>query len=220
MPDDTSSSFRRVLDPIDRISEVLFGLIMVLTATLTLSVATAGRAEVKAMVLAALGCNLAWGIIDAGLYLMESLAERGRNLLTMRAIVQTNDPETARQVLADALPPRLAAVLSPSEIDSIRQRLLQHSELAPRPRLTKDEWLGGLGICLIVFLSTIPVVVPFFLTDNVLPALRMSNAIAVAMMFACGYAFARYTGLRPWPTGLVMIAIGCALVAVAILLGG
>ena len=29
------------------------------------------------MILAALGCNLAWGIIDAGLYLMGCLGERG-----------------------------------------------------------------------------------------------------------------------------------------------
>jgi len=46
--------FYSVLDPIDRISEVLFGLIMVLTSTGTLSVATAGRADVKTMILATL----------------------------------------------------------------------------------------------------------------------------------------------------------------------
>ena len=45
---------RGLLDPIDRISEVLFGLIMVLTSTNTLSVATAGRAEISTMILSAL----------------------------------------------------------------------------------------------------------------------------------------------------------------------
>lgn len=50
---------RALLDPIDSISEVLFGLIMVLTGTMTLSVATAGRAELRTMILGALGCNLA-----------------------------------------------------------------------------------------------------------------------------------------------------------------
>jgi len=58
-------------------SEVLFGLIMVLTFTGSLSVAEAGRDEVRTMLIGALGCNLAWGIIDAVLYLMGSLAERG-----------------------------------------------------------------------------------------------------------------------------------------------
>ena len=51
----------RVLDPMDRISEVLFGLIMVLTYTGTLSVMSDDRTEVRTMLLGALGCNLAWG---------------------------------------------------------------------------------------------------------------------------------------------------------------
>ena len=47
----------RLLDPVDRISEVLFGLIMAVTIVGSLSVATAGRGEVRAVVAAALGCN-------------------------------------------------------------------------------------------------------------------------------------------------------------------
>ena len=70
----------RVLDPVDRVSEVLFGLIMVLTFTGSLSVAEAGRDDVRTMLIGALGCNLAWGIIDAVLYLMGCLAEKGRDL--------------------------------------------------------------------------------------------------------------------------------------------
>ena len=56
---------QQALDPIDRVSEVLFGLIMVLTFTGSLSVAEAGHSEVRTMLVGALGCNLAWGIIDA-----------------------------------------------------------------------------------------------------------------------------------------------------------
>lgn len=64
-----------------RVSEVLFGLIMVLTFTGSLEVATAGRSDVRVMLVAALGCNLAWGIIDGGMYLMGTLHERGRKLM-------------------------------------------------------------------------------------------------------------------------------------------
>jgi VIT1/CCC1 family predicted Fe2+/Mn2+ transporter len=69
---------RRVLDPSERTAEVLFGLIMVLTFTGSLSVVDAGRADVREMLLAALGCNLAWGIIDGVLYLMTTVAQRSR----------------------------------------------------------------------------------------------------------------------------------------------
>lgn len=55
----TKRSRGGLLDPIDRNAEILFGLFMVLTFTGTLSVASAGREEVRTMLLAAIGCNTA-----------------------------------------------------------------------------------------------------------------------------------------------------------------
>jgi hypothetical protein len=81
MQGEAASPSTRALDPIDRVSEVLFGLIMVLTFTGSLSVAEAGRAEVREMLVGALGCNIAWGIIDGLLYLMGSLADKGSALI-------------------------------------------------------------------------------------------------------------------------------------------
>ena len=75
MPVRAKQASRRVLDPIDRVSEILFGLIMVLTFTGSLSVAEAGRDDTRTMLIGALGCNLAWGIIDAVLFLMGGLAD-------------------------------------------------------------------------------------------------------------------------------------------------
>src|SRR3954471_12605246 len=94
----------RALDPAERIAEVLFGLIMVLTFTGSLSVAEAGREDVRTMLIGALGCNLAWGIIDAVLYLMGCLAEKGRGLLAFRAARKATDPGEAQRLVADALP--------------------------------------------------------------------------------------------------------------------
>ena len=70
----------RILDPIERISEVLFGLIMLLTFTGSLSAAESGKAEVRTMLVGAIGCNLAWSLIDATMYLMSSLAQRATDL--------------------------------------------------------------------------------------------------------------------------------------------
>jgi VIT1/CCC1 family predicted Fe2+/Mn2+ transporter len=168
----------------------------------------------------ALGCNLAWGIIDAALDLMSCLEERGRNLLMVRAVRHARSTEEVKRVIADELPESLASILSESEADSLRQKLLQLPEPPASPSPTKDDALRAVGICLWVFASTFPVVVPFFFIGEVQPALRLSNAIAIIMLFMCGYAFARCAGLRAWPTGLLMVAIGCAMVGVAILLGG
>jgi len=211
---------RVLLDPIDRISEVLFGLIMVLTSTNTLSVATAGRAEISTMILGALGCNLAWGIIDAALDLIGCIEERGRNLLMLRAVRQARGAEEAKRMMAEELPESLASVLSLEEAESLRQKLLQLPEPPAGPSMTTNDALRAAAICFWVFASTFPVVVPFFFIGEVEPALRLSNAIAIAMLLVCGYALARCTGLRPWATGLLMVAIGCAMVGVAILLDG
>ncbi|MGR4867584.1 hypothetical protein ACIPRI_01805 [Variovorax sp. LARHSF232] len=70
----------RVLNPVDRISEALFGLLMALSFVGALSVAESGQAEIRAMFIAALGCNLAWGLVDAVMYLVRTITDRGRAL--------------------------------------------------------------------------------------------------------------------------------------------
>ena len=111
-------------------------------------------------------------------------------------------------------------MVPPEQLESMRQKLLQTAAPPARPRLTKDDWLGALGICLLVFFSTLPVVIPFLFMGDVRLALRVSNAVAIAMLFLCGYAFGRYAGLRPWTMGVAMVAIGTALVIITIALGG
>src|ERR1044072_5977705 len=111
---------KRVLEPAERIAEVLFGLIMVLTFTGSLSVAEAGRAGAGAMLVVPLGCNLAWAVIDGIFYLMGCLAEKGRNLATFRAVLAAETHEDARQLLVDALPPVVASPLTTDQLDPPR----------------------------------------------------------------------------------------------------
>lgn len=217
---DPERSSKRVLDPIDRVSEVLFGLIMVLTFTGSLSVHEAGRAEVGTMLIGSLGCNLAWGIIDGIFYLMGCLAERGRALLAFRAVRAEADATKGQQIVADALPPLVASLLPAGEIEAIRQRLRALPDPPRRPRWRREDWLGALGVFLLVFLSTFPVVVPFLFVKDVTLAMRISDGIAIVMLFLAGSAFGRITGYRPVLVGLSMVALGAALVSFTIALGG
>ena len=211
---------RRILEPIERVSEVLFGLIMVLTFTGSLSAAEAGRADVRAMLVAALGCNLAWGIIDGVMYLMGCLADAGRELQTLRSLRAAPDPAAARQVLADALPAYVTSVARPEELDAWGERLRTGREPAAAARLGRDQWLGALAVFLWVFASTFPVVVPFLFVSDPQRALRLSNAVALVLLYLTGHALGRVTGHRTWLTGLVMVAVGALLVALTIALGG
>ena len=218
--DDTLRPTKRVLDPINRVSEVLFGVIMVLTFTGSLSVAEAGRDDVRTMLIGALGCNVAWGIIDAMLYLMGCLAEKGQSLRTYRAVRNATELQKAQRLIADALPPLVASILEPAELETMHRRLIQLPEPPERAHLSKDEWLGSIGVFLVVFLSTFPVVMPFIFMENVGPALRVSNAIAIVMLFLTGYAFGSMTGRHPWVVGIAMVILGSILVGMTMALGG
>lgn len=220
MSDHSVKSSKRVLEPHDRISEVLFGLIMVLTFTGSLSVATADRAEVRTMLIGALGCNLAWGIIDGVLYLMGCLAEKGRSLTTYRKLRSTNDPQRVHRLIADALPSVIASVIQPAEVEAIHQRLRKLPEPPERARLAKDDWMGAVGVLLLVFLSTFPVAVPFLFMQNAVLAMRVSNLVAMLMLFVTGIAYGRCVGRSPWGFGVGMVVLGGILVALTVVLGG
>jgi hypothetical protein len=203
----------------ERLSEIVFGLIMVLTFTCSFSAATSGRAEVREMLIGALGCNLAWGVIDALMYLMEALGMRGQSFLSLQRL-RHGGPAEGRAVLADALPPLVAANMREEELETIRQRLSVLPEPPERSRLRAEDWKGALGVFLIVFLSTFPVILPFFLIRDAVPALRLSNAIALFMLLYFGYRLGKFSGRSPWGTALAMTAIGIVVVAGTIALGG
>jgi hypothetical protein len=218
--DSPGASSKRILEPIERISEVLFGLIMVLTFTGSLSAAESGRAEVRTMLIGALGCNLAWGLIDAIMYLMGSLSERAASLRVVVAVRGAATDDEAGSVIARALPPVVASVLTPYDLQRIRAKLNRMPGPFGRPQLKTRDWLGAVAVFLLVFTSTIPVVLPFVLLDDAIVALRVSNVIAIAMMFLVGYAFGRVAGYRPLVTAGSMVLLGIVLVALTIALGG
>ena len=211
---------KRVLDPIDRISEILFGLVMVLAVTCSFSVGGGGRTEVHQMLIGTLGCNVAWGVIDAVLYWLACFHAHGQKIVALRAARENEHPDEAYRVIADALPPVIASVMAPSEFEAVRQRLRLLPEPPQSPRITKDEWLAGLGVFLLVVVSTFPVVLPFLFVQDATRALRISNATAVLLLFLTGYIYGRYTSYRPLESGLIMIAIGAAMVGMTIALGG
>lgn len=209
----------RLLDPVDRVSEVMFGLIMAVTFVGSLSVATAGQADVRTATGAALGCNLAWGLVDAVMFLVRTATDRARIRTLARRIVGS-DAATAQRLIADLLPPHVVAVAGPEELEGMRRRLLtlppQRSML-----LGARDYLAALGVFLLVVLATFPVVLPFLLITEVPVAFRTSQAITLAMLFLAGLALGRHAGYaRPLVPGIVMAVFGAVLIAAVMALGG
>jgi len=207
-----------VLDPVQRVSEIAFGVLMALSFTGTLSVATAGQEEVRTMLYAALGCNLAWGLTDAAIYLIVALTERHRGDSLLRRLQDTSDARAGQLQIAAVLPERLAAALTPDTLEMLRLRLL--GTPAPRPRLELEDLRAACGVFLLVVLATFPIVIPFIFISDATLALRVSNGLAVATLFISGFILGRYAGGSPWRYGLLLTLIGAALVRMIIALGG
>ncbi len=214
------SKSRSLLNPVDRISEILFGLIMALTFTCTISVAEANSAEVKDTLIAAIGCNIAWGLVDAVMYILSTLAERGRSKTILHFVRTTNQVERARDHIAEALPPVIASVTGDEQLEAIRKRLLNIPESEIKVKLTMSDVKTAFGIFLLVFISTFPVAIPFLLVKEPQLALRVSNVVAIMLMFICGWFLASYGGYNRIITSLALTVIGVALVALTISLGG
>jgi len=209
-----------VLSPVDRVSEVLFGLFMALTFVGAISVAESGRAEIRSLLAAALGCNLAWGLVDAVMYLVRTIADRGRSLTLVRSVRAAADAATGRRLIGASLSRTAAGLVSESEIEAIRGRIVALPAVPERPSLTRDDLLAALAVFLLVVASTFPVALPFVLFNDVGTAKNVSRAIALTMLFLGGLALGRYAGYGSLKVGFMMAGLGTVLVAAVMALGG
>jgi VIT family len=220
MSKDRKRSRGGLLDPIDRNAEILFGLFMVLTFTGTLSAASAGREEVRTMLLGAIGCNMAWGLVDGVMYVLRNLVSRGRKAMLVRDVCAAATPEDGHRLIGEAMG-ALSDPMTTPWFEHLRQRILHLPAEAPAPpRLMASDLRATLGVFVLVFTSTFPRVLPFMFVDDLHTAMRVSSLIAIPMIFLYGHGWARYAGVNPWLAGLVMVLLGVVVESAVILLGG
>jgi hypothetical protein len=209
-----------ILSPVDRVSELLFGLFMALTFVGAVSVAEGGREQIRTMLIASFGCNIAWGLVDAVMYLVRTVTDRGRLLTLIRSVRDAPDAESGRRLIGSSLSRVAAGLVSSAEIEAMRGRIVALPSLPARPTLKWHDVLAAAAIFLIVVASTFPVVLPFVLTQDVGTAKNVSRAIALAMLFLGGLALGRYAGYGGWKVGFMMAGLGTVLVIAINALGG
>ena len=212
------------VDPATALGEILFGLVMTLTFTLTagMIIEEGGRAGARELLIAVVGCNIAWGIIDGALYMAGQLLDRGRLRKLGLAIRVAPNSSAAAGLVAEELDTLLGEVLHSADrqmlytriAESLRQRTQQ------TVRVTRGDWMGALMSFVLVVISSLPAALPFLLFDNLHFALRVSNAVLIVGLFLSGYWWSKYTLGRPWVVGLSFLSVGMLLVLIAIALGG
>jgi len=217
---------QRHLDPGDRLAEILCGLIMVLTFTLTAGLEVgSGEGAARILLLAAIGCNVAWGIIDGVLYVLDSVSGRSQKARLAKAVRAAPDDGAALELLREHLGAGLLSVAATEDRaaeDRLFLSLRRYLEVAtiPPARVRRDDLLGAVAIFWLELLSCLPGAVPFLFIEDPVWALHVSNAILITLLFVAGYAWARYTETPRLRAGLAMAGLGLAMVGVATLLGG
>lgn len=215
---------QRYLDPASRLGEVLFGLIMVLGATLTAGLtAEDGEKGARQLLKAAIGCNVAWGIIDGVMYVMNCVTVRSGRARLFQAVQKAPGSQAALDAIRDELGPGLEPLAGPRDREALYQAVQEHLRHAKPARvsMTREDFYGALACCWLVMVSCLPAALPFLVFKHQpVFALRVSNALLIAMLFLVGYKWAHFTNANRWAAGLTMVAIGLMLVGLAAMLGG
>ena len=214
----------RFVDPSTSLGELLFGLIMTLTFTLGagIIIEDEGREGARQLLIAFIGCNIAWGIIDGALYLVGEVFGRGRLRRIGRLIRQSPTRDRAEGLVAAELDDVLGPVTSDAERQALYRRIVEnvHAKPPTANSVTKDDVMGAIVSGLLVIFVSIPAAIPFLVMDDARLALRVSNGILLALLFIVGWYWARYTLGKPWVAGIGFLLGGLLLVVAAIALGG
>jgi len=219
----------RYLDPVDRLAEVVYGVLIVLTFTLAYrgiefrySSGAGISTAVQRMLLAAIGCTIAWGLIDGVMYVLTSMFERSERQRLLVELQLAPHERAALELVGDHLDDTLGEVLTDEQRAQLSVAIYQRFRDSRPKRIgvTRDDIFGAIAVFLLAVVATLPVAIPYLFIDDPFWAIRLSNLIAIVMLFVVGAAWSRYTNARPLRMGLLLAGIGLAVVLVAIPLGG
>ncbi len=159
----------RYLAPGDSLSEILFGLIMTLTFTLGAGILVREDPDAaRELLVATVGCNVAWGLIDALMYLAGQRFERGRRARLVDAIRAEASEEKATRRVAGELDELLERVTEESDRASLYRKIARavREGEPPSTRLTREDVYGAVASFFLVFFSSIPAALPFVFFDE------------------------------------------------------
>ena len=220
-----------LIDPIDRLTETVFSILILLLFTLAFRVLRLSADPIQApsiesvneLLIGALGATLAWGMIDGVMYALISLFEHGEKHRMLKNIQAAVTEDEA----VDAVAYELDYILEPITDEPVRKKLydsiLFHlRDSQPRPiGFTRDDFTGAIGHVVVAVVAVTPSLVPLVvLRNNAELAILVSNIVSFIVLFLVGYNWGRYTGANPWKTGLLLTAVAVAMVLIAIPLGG
>ena len=218
------------IDPIDRLTESLFSILILLTFTMTAwIIGLSGTGEhtldsrnIVDLAIAALVTITAYGVIDGVIYVLLTMFGRGESHRLLQSVQAADSQQEAVDVIAD----NLDYILEPITGEQERQQLYHHILVQLRnsqPReigLKREDITAGLAHVLVAVLVITPSLLPLvFMRQDPERAILVSNFLSLFLLFFVGYRWGKYTGANPWKTGLIIFSVITALVLFLFWLG-
>jgi len=226
-----SAFLEDLIDPIDRLTESLFSILILLTFTMTAwIVGLSGNSEQSLdarnlldLAIAALVTVIAYGLIDGVIYALLTMFGRGESHRLLQGIQAADSEEEAVAVIADNLDYMLEPITGERERHQLYSHILVYlRDSQPRQiGLKREDVTAGLTHILVAILVILPVLLPLVvMRQNPEIAILLSNFISFFLLFFVGFRWGRYTGANPWKTGLIILSVIIALVLFLSWLGG
>ena len=214
----------RFIDPGDALGEVMFGIIMTLTFTVGARYfMVKGEFDSNELIVGVVGCNIAWGVIDAVLFVLGALFFRSQRARFYHALRSAPDEQTALSAVADQFGLEDEPLSVPAEERAkLYQAILAVGRRAnPAPiGITKSDLTAAFLVFALVTFTAIPCVVPFLIIADESKALTVSNTVQVLLLFIGGYRWGSYTAVAPWKVGLTVAILGFGMCMLTVVLGG
>ncbi len=122
------SRIRHYLDPAERLSEILFGVVMAMGFTGAVRIGLE-EASSRELLIGILGCNIAWGVVDGVMYVLGCILERGCKARVLREAIESPNEEVALARLSRELDGRLGPFTTQPERTSIYRRIIESARL-------------------------------------------------------------------------------------------
>jgi hypothetical protein len=218
------------LYPHERLVEIIYGLVIALTITNAVRAITgAGSIDIKLMAETALGAGIAWGIIDAVLYILVVVYQRNRYAHISLELKWIKDDQEAMAIIQEDLEDSIIGTLDAEHQEAIyklvldaQRRSIYASNLGQTKTINigREDFFGAFQVFLAMLLATLVVVAPLWLISPAHVAVLVSNLVALVSLFIVGYFWARHTNLPKTRFGLVLVLIGAGIIGITLVLGG
>jgi VIT1/CCC1 family predicted Fe2+/Mn2+ transporter len=175
----------------------------------------------------ALGAGIAWGIIDALLYLVVIVYERNRYIHVADDLQKSQDEKSSLGIIQEDLEDSIIGTLDVEDQERIYRDVLgaqRRVGYADKARgvssLGREDYLGAFQVFLAMLVATLVVVVPLYVVEPPHVAVIVSNLVALLSLFVVGYLWARHTRINKVKFGVLLAIMGAGIVVITFFLGG